>query len=438
MIELDGRAYTVKTAAENTSDMLTTINEYCANHDIRNSKGELVYIEAKMSSPIYCILWALGYLVTIIQNLIYSVGASNNVQAASDTQLLNIAQMANIKRAQASLTTVTLMVTAMSDDNPNYDATSPGCTITSENTVTIDDVIYKPALHPSITLEPGDSKPITLVAQSAGSHAISENTITSFDETIINLDSVRQPEPAIPGQDIESIASLRQRIQRRQLSGTSIDTAISAIRELPGITLCNIYYNPSTQFSISIGQTDGLDIDYVEVPARFALIIVQGYNSEIGKRYLDFLTAPTVPFTTKSTGEVEYSLEGMLFGNAINRVLEVQIYTTHAHQQIPVLIMKPRIKPVYIKVYIGVTLEKHIVQDMKNAISDIALNLTAGQSITSAMVLNALADYTAYQLNGAVISSDEGETYGYKSEQQTDLLWSINAQNIRIEMPGVS
>lgn len=434
MIELDGRAYTIKTAQENTADMLTAINDYCAQHDIRNSKGELIALEAKMSSPLYCILWALGYLATAIQNLIYSIGASNNVQASSDSQLLNIAQMANVKRGKPSVTTVSILVTAMSAEDPDYDAQTATCTITSENLITVNGVPYKPAVYPSIVLNPSDSAHIMLVAQEAGNHEISAGQITGFDDTIINLKSVSQPEAATPGQATESVASLRQRIQRRQLSGTFVDRAMDAIRELPGVTVCNIFYNQSAQATAYIGS----DQDYCAVPPRMALLIVQGYSTDIAKAYLSYMTAQTVNWTEDAQGQVIID-EHILSPEArASRWHEIQTYTTHANQRIPVLIVGPRKKAVYIKVYIGMTIESKIEQAMKDAVCRLALSLTAGQMITGAMVLDMLKDFQSYQLHAAMISSDEGQTYSFRTTQAQDLLWTFNQENIIIDMPGVS
>jgi uncharacterized phage protein gp47/JayE len=437
MIELDGRQFTIKTAAENTQDMLNSINSYCAEHDVRNSKGELVMLEARMSSPIYCILWALGYLVTAIQNLIYSVGTAHNVQASSDAQLLNLAQLANVKRRQPSLTTIRIEVIAKSPLDTEYAADIETCTITSEDTITVNNIIFKPALYPQIVLAPGQSASITLVAQQAGSFNIAANSITQFDAPIINLKRVLQPLPAIPGQQLESIASLRTRMQRRQLSGTTMDTAMDAINGLPGVTLCNIFYNTALVADPTSAQYHvGDDTDYVLVPPRWALIMVQGYNKDIAKTYFSFMTAQTIGWTELPSGEIELNYSNISIA-ARKRILEVQIYETRAHQKLPVLLMNPRMKPVYVQVFIATSIVSSIEQQMKEAVCTLGLNLTAGQSVTSAQILATLKDFSSYQVVGATVSSDEGLTYSYKTLQAADLLWTFNTLNITINMPGV-
>lgn len=437
MVELDGRAYTIKTASENTEDMLNAINDYCAQHDIRNRYDELVQIEARMSSPIYCILWALGFLATAIQNLIYSVGTAHNVQASSDTQLMNLARLANVKRRQPSLTTFRIEVIAMTSRDPAYDATVGTCTISSEDTITVDDVVYKPALYPNVVLQPGEAVTLTMVAQQPGSYSIAKDTVVQFDEAIINLKSIKQPSPSIPGQGLESIASLRSRIQRRQLSGTTMDIAMDAINALPGVTLCNIFYNTALVADPDSSQYHvGDDTDYVLVPPRWALVMIQGYNKDIAKTYFKFMTAQTIGWTESVSGDIVLDYSN-ISAEASKRILDVQIFESKAQQKIPVLLMNPRMKPVYIRVYIATTIVGAVEQAMKEAVCTLGLNLTAGQSITSAQILATLTEFSSYQIVGATVSSDEGITFSYKTSQAADLLWTLDTLNITIVMPGV-
>ena len=53
MLVLDGIEYTVKTPEENASDLVAFVNEYCAARNIKNSKGETIYISANETNPLY-------------------------------------------------------------------------------------------------------------------------------------------------------------------------------------------------------------------------------------------------------------------------------------------------------------------------------------------------------------------------------------------------
>lgn len=423
MVELDGVTYTVKTPSENTQDMLDRINTYCTNNNVTNSKNELIQLEAKFSSPIYLVLWALGYLVTVLQNLVVSVGRTLSVQESNEQQLLNIADIAGIKRAQASATTFDIQVKAMSTDDSNWqaDVNEGKLVITSDDTITYQGIVYAPALHPDITIEPNQYGYITMVAQSSGSQDIAAGTITEFDSTIPNLASLQQF-VAIPGQDIESLASLRQRLQRRQYSGTSIDAAIDEMRALPGVTVANIIYNTS------VSETKYIGADSIELPPRWSIVIVQGYNANIATAYWNHLSAPNIAYDEENDS---YDYRNI----PANRILEVQSYVTHAQQKLPIVILKPSLKQLYVQVYIGMPVVAEIIGNMKNAITAyINRNLVIGQSVSSSMILTALADYASYTILGATVGSSSGGT-SYKTTQAEDVLWTLSTENININMP---
>lgn len=420
MIELNGIQYTVKKPIENTTDMLNTINTYCVQHDVRNSKDEVVYIEANMANPLYIILWALGYLVTIIQNLIYSVGKGFDLASCNDTQLLNLADIAGVKRGAPSVTTFSALVTALTAQEEGYDQETGTCTITSDDVITYNNVVYKPAIYPNLVLQAGDTRVITFVAQTAGSYNISENTITAFDSPITNLKSIYQYASA-PGQAQETIANLRLRMQRRSSSGTSIDAAMDSIRSLPGVTLCNIFYNAAIEDAAYVGS------DNIRVPARWALLLVQGYNENIAKTFFNYITCPTVEIVN---GEPDLSnLQGHT-----ERLLAIQYYTTHANQQIPVMLIKPKQENIYIRLYIRQAITSNLELQIKAKIASLAADITAGQSITSAMILAKVQEFSYLELLGATVSSDAQGDFSFQSTQAPDTLWVFNVDNISIIM----
>ena len=423
MIDLDDKTFTLKTPTENTETLLNYINSYCSEKNIRNSKGELIYISANFTNPLYLILWGLGYFITAIQNLIYSVGKSLNVQEASDEQLLNIADMAGIKRGSASVTTFTAQVRAREATDPKYQsiANDGKLVITSNDTITYLGVVYVPAVYPSLTVEPGQYGYLTFVAQSAESQNISEGLISGFDTDIPNLYSFTQFASA-PAQEEETIASLRARIQRRQYSGTTLDFCIDALRGLPGITAANLIYNTSMVTDMYVGA------DNIYVPPRFALVVVQGYSEDIAKTYYSNLTAPTISYDEKYPA---------IYGTRNipeRRILQIQNYVTHSNQSLPVLVLKPYLKQLYIKLYLelGVTAAKE--SELKDLVASyISKNVSLGKSVTSSAIFEALKS-TTVGLVGAQVSED-GVNYSYTTEQAEDVLWTISTDTISVEVP---
>ena len=112
MLLLDGISYEVKTPDENLDDLVTYVNEYCASHDIKNSLGEVIQIDPNEANPLYQMFRGLSYLTTTLQKLVYSAGCSMSIAESSERQLLNLADIAGIKRTQSTHTIVSGVVDA--------------------------------------------------------------------------------------------------------------------------------------------------------------------------------------------------------------------------------------------------------------------------------------------------------------------------------------
>ena len=396
MIELDGRQYVVKTAQENTQDMLNRINDYCTANDIRNSKNEVMYIAETPTNPLYIILWALGYLVAILQKLIYNLACAFSIPNASDKQLLNLADIANVKRRSATKTTIDVLI---------YAALNASCTVTTEDTVTVNNVVFRPAFN--LVIEQAQVGHIILVADTYGAVIVSEDTITDFDTPLEGLRTLKQY-ASIPGQEEESMSSLRERMQRRTYSGTALDAAQDAILALPGVTTCSIYFNSSPSAEAIING--------IHVRAREALLLIQGYSSDIAKTFYQHLTCNTTDAGVERTTQ--------------------QNYITHANQSLPVYIVAPAQVDCYVHVYITSTIDEATVLAMKDAIMSLCTVIKTGQSVTSAMILDVLDEFKSYGLQGALLSDDNTQ-FDFKVDPQIDELLVIKSENIEISMPGV-
>lgn len=396
MLELDGVVYTVKTPAENTTDMLNRINNYCADNDIRNSKDELVTIAETPSNPLYIILWGLGYLVAIIQKLLYSIACGFSIQESSEKQLLNLADLAGIKRQQATKTTIDLVVYALtSGNNP--------CSITTEDTVTIDGHVYRPAFN--LTIPVNSVGHVILVCDDEGSYSISEDVMTDFDTPLQYMRAFKQY-ASTPGHEEESITSLRERMQRRIYSGTSLDATQDAILALDGVTTCSIYFNPSVDTPSSVHG--------ITCAPRSALLFVQGYNANIAKTFFQNMACLTNQATVERT--------------------VTQNYVTHAGQVIPVYMITPAQVVCRVRVYVDISITEEIVQNMKDAIMSLCRSVQAGQVVTSRMILDQLEAYKSYGLQGAMLSTD-GENFDYKVTPLLDELLIFQSEAIDIIMP---
>lgn len=405
MLTLDGIEYTVKTPEENASDLVKYINDYCAANNIKNSKGEVINIVANETNPLYMMIYANAYLATVLQKLIYSAGCTMSVPESSEKQLLNIADIAGISRNAATKTTIIGTVYANEPDTGAVE-----CVIKRTLSCTVTSGTYQLVFHPAfdITIPVGEARQIVLICEDYGAYNISKNTITQFDTPV---DGFRKMTTlaSIPGQVQESIASLRNRIQRRAVEGTQADKAAEAIQSLDGVALCSVYFNESPTATQYIGSRA------LAVPPRQALVLVQGYNDNIAKTFFNHMIC-------KTAGETYPQNVGAY----------VQNYVTRAGQSLPVYIVPPEQKPVYIKVFIYETLTYTQIDGIKDVICSLSSSLTIGQAITSKMVTDVVSEtYADLTVQGAEISND-GANYSFSAVPSNDTIFIFNTANITV------
>lgn len=409
MLLLDGVEYEVKTPDENLDDVITYVNDYCQENNIKNSAGEVIYIDANEANPLYQMFRGFAYLTTVMQKLIYSAGCAMSLAESSERQLLNISDIAGIKRTKATRTVIAGVVYANLESPEAVD-----CVITQEMTSTIIIAGQEVTFHPAfdVTVPIGESRNIVLVAEEFGSFNISANTITQFDDPVPGL---RQLSTGVstPGQEEETIAALRERLQRRMVDNTQIEKAASAIQDLEGVSMCNIFFNydPWEPTSVPYGDTS------ITVPPRQALVLVQGWSSDptaIARTFYKYLMCKTAGEGT--TGAQE------------------QIYETRAGQQLSVWVIPPKQQIVYLRIFIKNVLSYEQIDGIKDAICSMAGSLVIGQSITSVDIIKYVSSiYTNLTIQGAEVSlTDDDAGYSYVQTPEATAVFYLAVENITV------
>lgn len=409
MLLLDGIEYEVKTPDENLDDVITYINDYCMEHDIKNSLGEVIYIDANEANPFYQMLRGLSYLTTIMQKLIFSAGCSVSVAESSERQLLNLSDIAGIKRTKATRTVIAGIVYS---DLP--DVTAQPCVITQDLTATIIIAGQEVTFHPAfdVTVPIGESRNIVLVAEEYGAFNISANTIKQFDDPVPGL-RLLSTGVSTPGQEMETIASLRERLQRRTVESTQVEKAASAIQNLEGVSMCNIFFNysPWEPESVAYGDTS------ISVPPRQALVMVQGWS-------------------TDETAIARTFYRYMMCLTAGENVPEArpQIYTTKANQPLTVWVIPPKQQPVYLRIFIKDVLSYEQVDGIKDVICSMAGSLVIGQSISSVDIIKYVSSiYTNLTIQGAEVSlTDDDSGYSYVQTPAPTAVFYLAVENISV------
>lgn len=395
MIELDGVEYQVQSTADITSDIIDYINDYCKEHDVRNSQDDVIYIEKNRTNPLYMIVWGLSYLVAIIQRLVYNVGCAFDIAASSPRQLLNLADIAKVKRRDASYTIIPCLIYASEEDD---------CLITKNIVLSIRVGGQNIAFHPAYetTVEKGHVLNMPLIADVSGPFTIKGGWASQFDAAVEGLDHIVLAD-SVPGTEQETIASLRARIQQRRLNYTQIDAAKQAIQELVGVASCSIFFNYSVTDSAVIGD--------ITIPPRKALVIIQGYNDNIAKEYYSHLLCESVPGPLDRTTQ--------------------QDYVTHANQRIPVYFVSPRTLSITIKIIVANKLTEAVLKGMKDKVCELSLQLNIGASISTVQVLD-LASQTP-GLEAAILGCTLNDGL-YQVVPEADQLIVLAPENILIEL----
>ena len=399
MVELDGVEYQVQDTETVASEIVERINSYCKEHGVTNSQGDIVFIDANRANPLYMIIWGLSYVISILQRLIYNVGCAFNIAASSPRQLLNLADIAGVKRNDATYTIIPCLI---------YAADTGDCIITKDLLVKTvakgTELKFHPAFEATVTA--GHVLNVPLICEITGPFTIEEGWADKFEAPVDNLDHIILA-ASIPGADQETIASLRARMQQRKLNFTQVDAARDASRILPGVASCSIFFNYSNVDDVVVGD--------ITISPRKALVVVQGYSDDIAEAYYSHLLCESVPGPEDRT--------------------QKQDYITHANQHMPVYFVSPRPLPVYIHIVVDAELTDEMVQKVKDKACEISLHLSIGDSLSTFQVMElvtATPGITAKVLGCSL--GDAAATGQFQVTPEADQLLTLAPEHITIEV----
>lgn len=275
-IEYQGQTFVPLTPQENALNLVNYINEQLVLNQVLDSDGVQAQIFVNAASPVWLILLAVGFAITTFQWLLQAAGNSLSIDNCSDQQLLNLAQIAGTERIAGTKTILFVTVTAGPD----------GCTVAPTNLL-----FYTPeiSLTPVGTTVIGANLSATLETEATeiGPLYILAGEITSFVNAPAGFASVVNEADSIPGRALESYLALRKRLQAGGNILTNLDAAMFAVRNLPGISYCNIFFNPSLVNDLVIPGP-------FTIPPRTALPFIHGSNDELASTFFSYLLCETV------------------------------------------------------------------------------------------------------------------------------------------------
>lgn len=354
---------TINTPYNNAVAIFNETNRLLLENNILDSTGtEIAQLESTPSNPAWLFALACGSLHTSWQEQLSKAYAALDPQSCEEDQVLVLASIAGVERGNGKPSHVTLYL----ENTTNVQVTIPARTKFTEtytNHAWYNDF--------PITLSPvslsGWTGRIAVYAEVDG--ALSVPIGTSFQSEDFPGVTAVTDAACFVGNDIETIASLRNRISEGVETTDYMTQCVNAIERLPGIDACSIWYNTSNQDPMVLGT----GANEVSVPPRNAYIAIKGtdISEKIAQTYFTYMNSPATAGTADKMTSV------------------CQI----GQQPLTVCYDVAKPKHIAITVYIDwATSAVGVVDAIKERVSSYSGTLTCGENLTAQQVSEWLTD----------------------------------------------
>lgn len=356
---------------DNAVSLVTRMNELLNEYGVLDSSGtEIAQMDMSPANPGWLFALACGSLHTAWQTQLRKAYAALDPQSCEEDQVLVLAAIAGVIRESGSPSHLSARI----ENNGQEQAEVPvgsAFVDSSTNTTWV--------TNASTTLAPkgevGSSAILTLYSTVNASVSVSSGTrLSSTDGLDVKCESVSN---SAGGEDIESIASLRNRITQGVYATDPIMKATVAIQSLQGIENCSIWFNETLRDKEFGNKT---------VPPRSAYVSVKGmdYSGRLAEKYCLYMNVPA------SLGEQESVVR-------IGRQDMVVKFDYAAEREVSVTITVDRS-----------TIKEGTVPYIKNLVLERSGTLGCGENVTSQMVSEWIANLGYGNILGCTIGEDNG------------------------------
>lgn len=234
----------IDTPYNNAVAIINRTNELLNENNILDSTGsEIAQLEQNVANPAWLFALACGQLHTSWQEKIAKAYSALDPQNCEDDQVLVLASIAGIKRGNGTPSHVTILIT-------NLESNSISIPIGSVFTETYTNHSW--VLNKTTNINANGQQYVTLYSTVDGEFSLPANT-TFYYEGNLSI-ACESSSSSSGGSDIESLSSLRNRISQCEDATNFINQAKNAIGLLGGIESCTIWFNTSSENSLTIGS----------------------------------------------------------------------------------------------------------------------------------------------------------------------------------------
>lgn len=269
---------------DNAAAIFDYTNTQLNDNNIKDSTGtQIAQLEQNPANPAWLFALGCGSLHTAWQERLAKAYACLDPQNCEEDQVLVLAMLAGIKRGNGTPSHIMANFTNTTD---NQTIDIPAGAIFKDGQSGNDWVLDFP-----VSLSPQTTALRVLYCTVDGPVSVDKGAVfTSEQYPDILCDSY---DAAVPGNSIETIASLRNRISSGIMNVDPYMSVQAAIEMLPGIESCSIWFNQNLQNSIFIGP-DGAK---QEIKPRCAYVSVKGMDAtgKLAETYYSYMNCPTTP-----------------------------------------------------------------------------------------------------------------------------------------------
>lgn len=361
----------IDTPYNNAVALFNRANELLNENGVKDSTGtEIAQLEQNPANPAWLFALACGALHTSWQEQLSKAYACLDPQSCEDDQVLVLASLAGIQRGDGTPSHISVRIINTSGATLTVPVRSEFTESTTNNSW-----YTNKELHLAKTGTAGDSAVTTLFCAKDGPVDLSEEV--SFDSANGLGVDVKSVSVASGGENIETIASLRNRISQGLETNNLKSQAEKAIEQLAGIESCTIWFN---------GGVSDLIVSNKTIPPRSAYMSVKGVDisEKIAETYLSYMNVPA------AVGEqVEYCMIGLQqmevkFDYAAEKTVDVFVYINKAGSDIGA---EPAIK---------------------SRIMEYSGTLGCGQNLTAQLVSQWLSNVVYEQIVGVGVGTSDG------------------------------